>query len=85
MFVAVLDQVEMFDQQIAVARAIAQESGNLGQCGRIDLTAFGRGPGLAFAGAGMSELLGFARNGRHQPHLINRKRICGRAVARQRP
>lgn len=44
MAVAVLDKVEMLDQQIATARPVAQKVADLLHCCEIELTAFGRTP-----------------------------------------
>ena len=50
--VAVLDQVQMLDQQIAPALAIAQQRAHLVERLRIDLAAFGRPPRPAAAAFG---------------------------------
>ena len=42
MAVAVLDQVQMLDQEIAPARAVAEQRAHLGERLRLDLAAFGR-------------------------------------------
>ena len=52
MAVVVLDQMQMLDQQIAPARAVAEQRAHLVERLRIDLAALGRAPRLAAARLG---------------------------------
>ena len=55
MAVVILDQMQMLDQQIALARPVGEQRAHLIQRGGIDLAALGRTRALAaaaFAGAG---------------------------------
>ena len=59
MAVVILDQMQMLDQQIALARPVGEKRAHLIQRGRIDLAALGRTRALAaaaFAGAGGARL-----------------------------
>jgi hypothetical protein len=55
--VAVLDQVQMLDQKIALPRPIAEQGLHIAQRGRIDLPALGMRHRLAAPGARMAALL----------------------------
>ena len=55
----VLDQVQVLDEEVAVARPIAQQVANLVERGRIDLPPLGLAAGRATAGAGMAALRWF--------------------------
>ena len=61
--VAVLDQMQMLDQQIAPARRVAEQRAHLVERRRIDLAALGRAarPALAAAAAARRRILGFER------------------------
>ena len=50
--VAILDQVQVLDEQIAPARPLAQERAHIGERRRIDLATFGRARRPATAGCG---------------------------------
>src|SRR4051794_21020000 len=47
--VVVLDQMQVLDQQIALARAVAEQRGDLSGRGGVDLPALGRAASLAAA------------------------------------
>jgi hypothetical protein len=57
----VLDQVQMLDQQVALARPVAEQGLHLAQSRRVELPALGVGHGLAAAGAGMEAALAVGR------------------------
>ena len=48
---AVLERVQVFDQEIAARRRVAEQGRDLGARGGLDLPAFGVGPRLAPPGA----------------------------------
>ena len=54
--ILVLDQMQIFDQQIALPRPVAEQALNLVRRSRIDLAAFWRRLGALAALAGMFEL-----------------------------
>ena len=51
---AVLDQVQVLDEKVAVARALTQKRAHLVERGRIHLPPLGVAAGFAAAGAGMA-------------------------------
>ena len=53
MAVAVLDQVEILNQQVALARPVAEKFQDFGLRGGIELTSFGKDRRLAAAGSGV--------------------------------
>ena len=57
----VLDQMQMLDQQIALARALAEQGLHLAQRRRIELPALRMRHGLAAPGAGMKACLAVGR------------------------
>ena len=47
----VLDEMKMFDQEIAAARPVGEQGLHVGERGRVDLAALWRAPGFAAARA----------------------------------
>ena len=53
--VMILDEMQMFDQEIAAARPVGEQRLNVAKRGRVDLAALRRAPGLAPAGGTVSD------------------------------
>ena len=62
---AVLDQVQVLDEEVAVARTVAEQGADLVERGRVDLPSLRSGPRRTPPGARMAAALGWFDVGRH--------------------
>jgi hypothetical protein len=68
--VMILDQMQMFDQQIAAARSVDQQRLDISERGRIDLAALRRARRFAAAGAvSLAVTFAIAAGGRRIVHI----------------